>query len=382
MQISISDVDRAARGALAGVALTLAAAGVVGAQSTAQSTAQPTASSAAQPAAPSAQRTASHWVISAPDAALAWYAVLADLRLAGDGAFPLTRATAGAPATDAAQRRALAAVSGHEVLHFVPLYHPSADRAALAAAVRAAADSTAVGAPPSGAGAGSASVSPRATLLVGALTQSLAARDRRAHLPALAAALETRRAAAPAPEKLAVLQRALDSVVVPALAPWLALERLDRGRLLVVPAIGPEGRLFAGTQERADNLVAVGSFDGDADPLAPLHAFVREICFPAVSRATSAARGFAVGDPAASRRASIAAVRCGAALLDARSPAQAEAYRAFWLRQSAGAGANTGSGARPAAGESTRTAFDRVFPADAALSPALDRAVARVKEAR
>lgn len=375
MQISRRDVKRTARGALAGVALTLAAAGVVGAQST--------AASAPQRAAPAAQRSASPWVISAPDAALAWYAVLADLRLAGDGAFPLTRAVAGAPTTTAAQNRTLAAVRGHEVLHFVPLYHPSADRAALVAAVRAAADSTGAGAPPSGAAAGSASVPPRATLLVGALTQSIAARDRRARLPALASALEARRVSAPAPEKLAALQRALDSDFVPALAPWLALERLDGGRLLVVPAIGPEGRLFSGTQDRADNLVAVGSFDDDVDPLAPLHAFVREICFPAVSRATSAARGFAVGDPAAARRASLAAVRCGAALLDARSPSRAEAYRAFWLRQSAGAGANAGSsaGARPAA-ESTRAAFDRAFPADAALAPALDRAIARVTEAR
>jgi hypothetical protein len=358
MQISRRDVKRLARGAAAGVAFMLAAAGAAGAQS-----------------------TASPWVISAPDAALAWYAVLADLRLAGDGAFPFTRATPDAPATTtAAPSSTLSTVRGHEVLHFVPLYHPSADRVGLAAALRAAADSASADAPSSAA----AAVSPRATLLLGALTQSLAPRDRRAHLPALAAALAARRVAAPAPEKLAALQRALDSLVAPALAPWLALERLDRGRLLVVPAIGPEGRLFAGTQDRADNLVAVGSFDGDADPRAPLHAFVREICFPAVSRATSAARGFAVGDPAASRRASLAAVRCGAALLDARAPSQAEAYRAFWLRQSAGAGVDAGSsaGARPAAGESMRAAFDRAFPADAALSAALDRAIARVKEAR
>lgn len=358
MQISSNSARGVSSRGIAGGALLLLAAGAVGAQS---------------PGSPrESWQEAPRWTIGAPEATLAWYAVLADLRVPGDGAFAFTRATPGAPTATADRARPIGAMRGHEVLHFVPLYHPSGDRAALAAALRASAEPIAT------------APSPRAALLVGALVQSLSASDRRAQLPALAAALESRRVVAPAPQRMAVWQRALDSLFLPALSPWLVLERLDRGRLLVVPALGPEGRLFAGTQDRADNLVAVGSFDGDADALAPLHAFVREVCFPAVSRATTGARGFAVGDAESARRASVAAVRCGAALLDARSPAQAEAYRAFWLRQSAGAGANTGSGAgaRAATGESTLTAFDRVFPADAALSPALDRAIARVKDAR
>lgn len=332
--------------------------------------------------------SASVWIVAAPDPAVAWFAVLADLRLPGAGAFAFTRATgtgttgiatgtaanSGSSQADVALVRALSAAPGHEVLHFVPLYHPSADRAALAAALRAAADPA------------TAPAAPRASLLVGALTQSLRTADRRALLPALATALEARRADPPAAERLRAWQRELDSLYLPALAPWLALERLDRGRLLVIPSIGAEGRLFSGTADRADNLVAVGSFDGVADAAAPLHAFVREICFPAVSRATNGARGFTVGDPESARRASIAAVRCGAALLDARLPARADAYRAFWLAQaprnstaSSASDSTANPARRPAA---IREAFDRAFPPDAALVSSLDRAIARLARSR
>lgn len=314
------------------------------------------------------------WTVVAPEAAVAWFAVLADLRVPGDGAFAFTRPVGDTPRADAALERALRAAPGHEVLHFVPLYHPSADRAALAAALRAAAE------PAGGATA------PRAALLVGALTQSLGAADRRTLLPALATALGARRADPPSAASMRTRQRELDSLYLPALAPWLVLERLDRGRVLVIPAIGAEGRLFAGTADRADNLVAVGSFEGATDPAASLHAFVREICFPAVSRATNGARGFSVGDPASARRASLAAVRCGAALLDARLPARADAYRTFWLAQA------SQNSAAPSAGDSTenpasrpaaiREAFDRAFPPDAALATSLERAIARLARSR
>lgn len=79
---------------------------------------------------------------------------------------------------------------------------------------------------------------------------------------------------------------------------------------VAIPSIGAEGRLFSGTADRADNLVAVGSFDGVADAAAPLHAFVREILLPRASRATNGARGFTVGYR--SRRAARASRRCAA----------------------------------------------------------------------
>lgn len=293
------------------------------------------------------------WDVAAPDAALAWFALLAELRLGGAGAFPFV-ASAPGPAHPVA--RTLAGSRDFEILHFVPLYHPSADRAGLVAALRAAA-STPPRAP-----------TPRAEFVVGALAQAIPAAARQSRLPELAAALERQPAPPLPPAVVAAWQRELDSLYLPALAPWLRAERLDAGRLLVSPALGAEGRIFAGTADRADNLVAVGSFPGDPDASAPLHAFVRETCFPAVTRATRGVRGFAPGDAEGARRASLAAVRCGAELLDALLPARAAAYRAFWMRRAAFA---------PAGAE-----FDAVFPPDPALRRALAASLRRVAPAR
>lgn len=305
------------------------------------------------------------WRIATPDAALAWYAVLADLRLPGAGAFAFT-ARGAAPDGDPELARALAASREFEILHFVPLYHPSADRATLAEAVRVA--------------AGDAAPAPRATLLVGALRQALTPTARRVRLPALADALLAARPAPPDAERTAAWQALLDSLYVPALAPWLVAERLDEGRLIVAPAIGAEGRLFSATADRADNLVAVGSFSGDDIADAPLLAFARELCFPVVSRAAREAR-LRAEDPASARRASLAAVRCGAALLDRRLPARSAAYRRFWLRRLA----ETGTAIPiPAASDEAalRAAFSRAFASDALFDPAFQRAIGRLPPMR
>lgn len=297
--------------------------------------------------------TPARWTVVAPDGALAWFELMADLRLPGAGAFPLVdvRDRPIAPA-ERALADALARTRESEILHFAPLYHPSADRTALAAALRGAA-STPPRAP-----------TPRAELLVGALSRSLAGDLRSARLPELAAALERRpKVVPPATARIRLLQRELDSLYLPALAPWLELERLDAGHLIVAPGIGTEGRIFSGTQDRSDNQVAVGDFAADADPYAPLLAFVRELCFPAVTRASQGVAGFDASNADGARRASLAAVRCGAALLDARLPSRADAYRAFWSRRAA-------------------ADFDRAFPADPAIAGAVDRAIARLKEVR
>lgn len=306
---------------------------------------------------------AGRWRVVTPDAALAWYAVLADLRLPGAGAFAFT-AGGTVHAGQAALARSLADSRESESLHFVPLYHPSADRAALAAAVRVA--------------AGDGPPAPRATLVVAALRQALPAASRRSQLPAVADALLDVRPEIPAAERVAAWQALLDTLYGPALAPWLVAERLDEGRLIVAPAIGPEGRLFAGTADRTDNLVAVGRFEADASPDAPLLAFAREVCFPVVSRAARAA-GLRAEDPESARRASLAAVRCGSALLDRRLPARASAYRRFWLQR------RTGSAAAvpvEADAEALRAAFVRAFPPDAPFEDAVARALARIPSSR
>ncbi|MBX3174464.1 MAG: hypothetical protein KF709_08615 [Gemmatimonadaceae bacterium] len=301
--------------------------------------------------------SAAAWQVAAPDAANAWFDLLATLRVSGPAAFPLTASPRPGVAADPGLARTLADTRESEVLHFVPLYHPSGDRAAMAAALRiAAADASAP--------------EPRATLVVAALRRAMSAPLRQRALPALANALE--RVALPAadPRLLPTLQQSLDNEFLPALAAWLSAERLDAGQLIIAAGIGPEGRLFAGTADRRDNIVAVGLFADDPDAEAPLLAFVREVCYPAVTRAVQAER---IDGPAASvaRRSGVAAVRCGASLLDARLPARAERYRAFWLRQ---------AGVR-SAGADVAGAFHRAFPEDAALAPHLERALRRVRNA-
>lgn len=295
------------------------------------------------------------WTVTAPDAALAWFTVLADWRVDGDGAFsyitPAPRALTPSGRDESLVRR-LRSDPARSVLHFAPLYYPSANRAGLALALRAAATTSA---PPE----------PRATFLHSALARTMPEAARRDYLPPLAAAVERAEPVTPSAEQLARWQGQLDSVYLPALAPHLARERLDAGRLIIAPALGAEGRLFAATPDRTDNLVAVGAFAADPDPEAPLLAFVREICFPAVSRAASAAR-LGPSSPNAARRSSLAAVRCGAALLEACLPDRAAAYRAFWIRQAeqAGFAPRRATAEAPA----VREEFDRVFPADAPLA--------------
>lgn len=302
------------------------------------------------------------WTVAAPDAALAWFSVLAQWRVDGDGAFSyLAPGHHGpAPSRDEASRLLrLRRDAARSVLHFGPLYHPSADRAGLARALRAAA--TSAPAP-----------DPRATFVVSALMRAMPEASRREHLPALADAILRADAPPPRAAQLAAWQRLLDSLYLPALTPYLVRERLDAGRLVIAPAIGAEGRLFAATPDRRDNQAAVGSFPADVDVEAPLLAFVREVCFPAVSRAASAA-GLRSATPDAARRTSLAAVRCGATLLDACLPSRAAAYRAFWLRRAAdaslapSASAPTTVPTTESSSTSPHAAFDRVFLADAAL---------------
>ncbi|MBI2407369.1 MAG: hypothetical protein HYV19_03565 [Gemmatimonadetes bacterium] len=288
------------------------------------------------------------WRFSASPAAAAWYAAVDSLRLAGHGPFPLVRSK-GEPVSSLGRG---IADERFEILHFVPLYFPSATSSALADAV----DDAAGNATPR---------APRSQFAVGAIRRALpdaADRRRLAELAALA-----RRIAPPplAPAQLAAWQAAWDSRFAAALAPFLAGQRLDRGVALVVPSLGAEGRVFAGVPaDRSDNLIAVGVPLNAADIDGPLYAAVRELCFPLVSRvaeSTPAFRRAAGAGREAARRASLAAVRCGADLLDRVRPSEAAGYRRHW---------STALGGPP-------SAFDQLYPPDTLLSPRLRAALQR-----
>ena len=305
-----------------------------------------------------AQTTASpSWSVTAPDAALAWFSVLADWRVDGEGAFSFVAHDVRDQtpvARDASLARRLRSDRSRSVLHFVPLYYPSSTRASLALALRAAAT-------------GATAPEPRATFLLSALERATPTAARREYLEALATALAGATSSTPSAAQLAAWQRRLDSLYLPALAPYLARERLDGGRMIVAPSIGAEGRLFVATADRHDNLIAVSAFVGDPDADAPLFAFVREICFPAVTRMATAVR-LDASSAGAARRSSIAAVRCGAALLQSCLPTEAAAYQAFWIRQAERNGLVPRAAIAVRESRAIRTEFDRVFPAEPALA--------------
>jgi hypothetical protein len=281
------------------------------------------------------------WRFTAPEAAGAWFAALDSLRLDGAGAFPFHK-SAGPAARPLS--RTLAASPRFEILQFVPLYYPSASRESLTGAVREAAT---VAEPRQA----------RAQFLVAALRQALPATADRAVLPAVAELAASANPAVIPTARLDRWQQQWDTRFAPALARYLAGERLDGGVVMVADALGPEGRLFTGIPaDRRDNVIAVGTPLAAEDADGPLFAVVREACFPLVSRAADATPNFGRDRAAAARRTSLAAVRCGADLLDKLLPAEAGAYRAHW-RLAADAGG-------------TRT-FDTLFPPDAALAPRL-----------
>ena len=288
------------------------------------------------------------WRFPAPDAAAAWFQALDDAHLAGPGAFAFYRSP-GTP--DSPLARTLSAARGYEILHFAPLYYPSASRDAL---VRAARDATAPSGTPR---------APRAAFLVGALAAALPAAALRAPLAPLADAVERSRPRIVPAEAIERWQLAWNTRFAGALAPFLHAERLDGGVVMVAAALGPEGRLFAGRpDDRADNIVAVGTSDGAPSPDAPVFALVRELCFPMVSRAAEQSPALKVATAEAARRASVAAVRCGADLLDRFIPAEAGGYRSHW---------------RHAAGAAGDDDFDSLFPPDPILAPRLRTALGR-----
>ncbi|MCX5759938.1 MAG: hypothetical protein NTW72_00275 [Gemmatimonadetes bacterium] len=292
------------------------------------------------------------WRFSAPDAAAAWFHTLDNARLAGPGALGFYRSAGGAHSPLA---RTLAASASYEILHFVPLYYPSATRAELARALREAA------------AASPAPNAPRAAFLVGALTSALPTSAARAPLLALADLTLQSLPAAILPSALARWQHSWDTRFANPLAPFLRAERLDGGLVMVADALGPEGRLFAGRPaDRTDNVVAIGTFGAPPDLDAPVFALVRELCFPLVSRAADQTPALRASRAESARRTSVAAVRCGADLLDRVAPAEASAYRAHWQHA-----------ARTGVQRDSPDDFDSLFPPDPLLAPRIRTALIR-----
>ena len=152
----------------------------------------------------------------------------------------------------------------------------------------------------------------------------------------------------------------------PALQGFLASQRLDRGTVLVSPALGAEGRLYEGVPaSRSDNVVAVWLptlFDQEA---AISFSILKEMCFAAVEDAMRAP-----GVRGGSAQSSNGAVRCGAVVLESYLEEQADGYRDMFLELAVGQS------------DDAPDSFAVAYPIDDGLERAMERLVRPATAAR
>ncbi|SRR6266508_3592695 len=206
---------------------------------------------------------------------------------------------------------AFEADSGFEALHFLPLYFVAADRQAMLEGLRAA--------PPPVLRA------PEQHRVFREFVDALDSEWREFY-----GAYWTRQSAERA-ARVGALQTMWDARFAPALTDFLTSARLEGGVILLSPALGADGRIL-----EANNVVAVRfptSSAGD-DPLTPLYAAVRELCYPAARRLVATTMGEPADRVTAERSSGIAAVRCGALLLARRSTELARGYETAFLKVS------------------------------------------------
>lgn len=320
------------------------------------------------------------WVVTRDAFADLWYHGLAVIGADGYGPLPLYAAAYRSDVRTVKHRRGsvtrlddaaaelraeLRADSAYEVLHFVPAYFVGEDPVAVLAALRRAATAGVAARP------GSGTLDTRAAAVAGALPS---ARERRSLLALLDLLDDEWRAfvrddrAGRAPDAIAVarLQGEWDRTFAPPLAGWLDVVGGGRGGVIVVvPAVGAEGRIVAGAGARRA-VVVVTADVSSAGPTGPLLAAVRELAFPLLDALPSAAVASAWGDGAdrvaASRARDVAAVRGGALLLEGTAPALAARYRRFYLE---------------AAPSAAQPSFEQAYPLDARVERALRSAAAR-----
>lgn len=286
----------------------------------------------------------SGWIARSLPHADLWYAALAQLPFEESGSPALYDADFALRVRDAkraagittrldteraALRAALARDSAFEVLHFVPLYFVGTDRAGMTAALRAVA---------AGRDAGGLA-DPRARFGATIVAAVLTTPAQRAVLARLVEAVEDEwqrffgvwwsEGTAGRSRQEDSVQALWDGVLAHRLRPVLARAALDSGMILLSPALGADGRLFAGAPtNRADNVVAVRLPPGAAGATVAAVSVVREICYPVASALVADEGG--AHRPGAQRASGRLAVRCGAMLLaDAPEPVRDAFARAY-----------------------------------------------------
>ena len=254
--------------------------------------------------------------------------------------------------TLAGLRAALARDSVLDILHFLPAYFVGQSPDAVLVALRQALSAEPARGPADELGRRAAAV---ATALATPARRAIVAR----FVDGLAAEWDAflrddRARRAPDAGAVVQLQRTWRAEYLPALPPALRGDGAGAATIVVVPALGAEGRIarLGGTV-----VVLVGAADAPSIEDAPLLAAVRELAFAYVDRVPPAL----VHGPGAPRRATaepereVAAVRAGAWLLDAVLPARAAAYRALYAGSRAPEAFDARFVIRPSADSALRT---------------------------
>jgi hypothetical protein len=304
---------------------------------------------------PAAAQKASGWTFEDDAFADLWFHGLAVTGFYGFGPFPLydpdyavtarrrDREPRSLPTALERDRRDLL-TSFHstdlfEVLHFVPLYfHGASRREALAALSAIPATSR-----------GSPGPSPATRFGVSVVALLIPEDRERRVMGKFVDDLDEEWDAVVAPRRTADhgawarrihdVQSAWDAVWAPALDGFLEREGFAEGTVLVVPALGAEGRFLDRDPGGAPGpLVALGMPENDAAAPAVLSSLVRELCYPMVRRVFASFEARFSDRIEASRASDLTATRCGELLLEGRAPAQVPAYRARFGLPSQGMG--------------------------------------------
>ncbi|HEX9894937.1 MAG TPA: hypothetical protein VGA78_13490 [Gemmatimonadales bacterium] len=298
----------------------------------------------AVPAAAQAPR----WSVRSSPAADLWFHGLAVIGFTGFGELPLYAPDyAASVAKDKAARGVVTELdrrapyfrtefardSAFEVLHFLPLYFPASEPGALLEALGQVAkdDAGQKTQPGSAERFGAAAVAaalPTAAerRVLGELTAALDGEWRHWYR-----GVDTLAGKDARQERVGEFERAWLPLEA-ALGPYLNRYRLTGGIILLTPAVGPDGRLFEGNPGAAsDNVLAIAVQPPAADAV---FFAVRELCYPAVRRAISAARLPDTDRVTGERLSGRAAVRCGRMLLARYAPDAVTGYETAWLRAS------------------------------------------------
>jgi len=284
------------------------------------------------------------WTVARDPFADLWFHSLAVIGYEGYGALPLydsrdadrsrgakarRRVTTMLDRRAPELRKALAADSAFEVLHFLPLYFVGQEPSRTLSALRAALQGS----------TGVARSTPRTTA-ANAVAAALPTRRERDVFVSLLDAVDdewtaffrSERSARTTEDRLIVrdLQSAWDGRFGAPLAGYLASIGVTRGTILISPALGNDGRIVRGPGGSVIVAVSPNRVTGIGGEDAALLRAVRELAFPLLDQLRTPLTG-STTRIAAEQARDAAAVRAGAMILDCIDATLAANYRRVFL---------------------------------------------------